>query len=366
MSQHTSSKRNQSDISSDTRQTKSSLKKRVTETKNTLTETQNTLTDERNIIQGTIMAIHWRNKRLGCAYYFPSVYTMYLMEDEPETEPYDLTDQLIDQISPQVLLLVTDVCSLFNSVISRYENINVEKRAYKDFDAKYARQRLLNWQIQNCNQQNDMESHSKSESFSSGNDNRSAAYLRLSGIIHLESYITAFQFSLSISFRVFFKQTLYSIKCRDSKASWIKQHKAISYFIHPDKVDLVKELRGYLKHMKNVNRLLADIREHQATSEEWQQLLRFVYYGIRIHGALQHQSTNTLPIMTKIRDTMNTFILKRVGTDINDTIDFEKSAVENRVVVKSKVNRELDGLKEKYQTLDDFLVRKFILLVRTY
>ena len=57
----------------------------------------------------------------------------------------------------------------------------------------------------------------------------------------------------------------------------------------------------------------------------------------------------------KMDNVFSTRQLQEVGFLINNVIDFEQSAQEERLVVKEGVDDELDELKRKYCGLDDFL-----------
>ncbi|KAL0080660.1 muts domain V-domain-containing protein [Phycomyces blakesleeanus] len=131
------------------------------------------------------------------------------------------------------------------------------------------------------------------------------------------------------------------------------RHLSVEYFSGHGRAEMVKELVGYLGNIKNVARLLANIREHRATHNEWNQLLNFAYYGIRINGLFKHSPQ--LPIISKIQ-AIDKHLLRTLGTDINDTIDFGQSSTENRVVVNTRINKDLDLLKKKYEALDDYLL----------
>ncbi|KAJ8662917.1 hypothetical protein O0I10_001093 [Lichtheimia ornata] len=136
------------------------------------------------------------------------------------------------------------------------------------------------------------------------------------------------------------------------------RHTAISHFSTNDTVALVKELRGHLKHIKNIPRMMSMIRENRATVHDWQQLLQFAYYSMRIQTSLASMDlTKELQVTQKIKSAMGTEKLRRVGSAINDMIDFEQSRHEGRVVVKENVDEHLDKLRETYDNLEPVLLQ---------
>ncbi|KAG0170431.1 MutS protein msh5 [Apophysomyces sp. BC1015] len=135
-----------------------------------------------------------------------------------------------------------------------------------------------------------------------------------------------------------------------------ERHASIQFFIRSDGETMVQELRKHLKQIRNIPRLISKVREHQVTANEWQQLLQFAYYGIRIGEMLQQCSHLDLPILHKAERIVELSTLKKIGSDINNMIDFDQSSMEDRTIIKKRVDQELDILKEKYEGLDDFLL----------
>ncbi|KAI7885578.1 hypothetical protein K492DRAFT_203978 [Lichtheimia hyalospora FSU 10163] len=137
-----------------------------------------------------------------------------------------------------------------------------------------------------------------------------------------------------------------------------QRHTAISYFSTNDTMALIKELRNHLKHIKNIPRVISVIRENRAGVNDWQQLLQFAYYSMRIQSSLAGiPPTDELQVIQKIKSTMGADKLRRVGSAINDMIDFEQSRYEGRVVVKENVDEHLDKLREIYNNLEPILLQ---------
>ncbi|KAF7731558.1 MutS protein msh5 [Apophysomyces ossiformis] len=101
---------------------------------------------------------------------------------------------------------------------------------------------------------------------------------------------------------------------------------------------MIREVCGYLKQMRNIPRILSKVREHQCSVVEWQQLLQFAYYGIKLYESVRSYNKLDVPIVHKIQNTVDVQSLKKLGSDINDMIDFERSHEEDRTVVKKNVD----------------------------
>ncbi|CEG82159.1 hypothetical protein RMATCC62417_16274 [Rhizopus microsporus] len=140
-----------------------------------------------------------------------------------------------------------------------------------------------------------------------------------------------------------------------------ERHASIEFLIRSDVREELQELRTYLPQIKNIHWLLSKVKEHKATPNDWQHILKFAYYSICIFGLLsQIQSINgaeQLSIFQSIQDhTSDIEDMKAVGTDINNLIDFEASKHEGRNIIKEKLDAELDFLKSRYEHMDTYLL----------
>ena len=61
--------------------------------------------------------------------------------------------------------------------------------------------------------------------------------------------------------------------------------------------------------------------------------------------------------MLQIEGSFDRDALNAVGQEMNDTIDWEESTAEDRVVIKHGVDEKLDGYKRTYAGIDSLLVR---------
>ncbi|CAO3628674.1 unnamed protein product [Cunninghamella echinulata] len=107
---------------------------------------------------------------------------------------------------------------------------------------------------------------------------------------------------------------------------------------------IIMELRGHLKHIKNIPRILSHIHEHHATSTEWHNLLQFVYYVLKIVDSLQRFNIITGTLFEKFLSLVDVDLLVRLGKTINDMEHFLNT-------------KDLDKLRVKYSCLDDYLIQ---------
>ncbi|KAL9558567.1 hypothetical protein PS6_001209 [Mucor atramentarius] len=137
------------------------------------------------------------------------------------------------------------------------------------------------------------------------------------------------------------------------------RHLAIGLFMASDMRDTSITLRSHLRHIKNIHRLLARVRESKAKTSDWQYILKFAYYTICIFSALQsiiNSSYTECPLILKfkkLQSTVNT--MQEAGSNIDSIIDFGASKQEAQIIVKKGVDSELDNLREQYERLDDTL-----------
>ncbi|KAL0142774.1 DNA mismatch repair protein MutS [Mucor lusitanicus] len=138
------------------------------------------------------------------------------------------------------------------------------------------------------------------------------------------------------------------------------RHLAIGLFMASDMRDTSITLRSHLRHIKNIHRLLARVRESKAKANDWQYILKFAYYTICIFNALQpiiNSPYAQCPLIQKFKKLLPTIsTLQEVGSNIDSIIDFSASKTEAQIIVKKGVDSELDVLREEYEKLDDTLL----------
>ncbi len=98
----------------------------------------------------------------------------------------------------------------------------------------------------------------------------------------------------------------------------------------------------------------------------WATLLELAYHTIDIRDTLlEVPGGESLPLLARSMQVLDTRLLQNVGRNINDIVDRELSIEQNRTVVKRGVNDQLDDLKNIYDGMDDLLSRTAIDIART-
>ncbi|KAI8819391.1 muts domain V-domain-containing protein [Fimicolochytrium jonesii] len=134
-----------------------------------------------------------------------------------------------------------------------------------------------------------------------------------------------------------------------------QRHAAVEFFLMTDIRYEVDQLRAALRNIKNIPRALRKMKS-KATIPEWQMILKFAYYSLKVRGILREITTEAqLTLLQKMNEVCNVQELKSVGSLINNVVDFDASVNEARFVVKPHVDDELDEMKRTYHGLDDLL-----------
>ncbi|KAI8973857.1 DNA mismatch repair protein MutS [Pilobolus umbonatus] len=131
------------------------------------------------------------------------------------------------------------------------------------------------------------------------------------------------------------------------------RHHAINFFMESHMSSHVSDIRGYLRHIKNIHLLLSSIKQQKATVHDWQLMINFIYYSICISGVLNQLGESEMT--SRIQPMIPISTLKSLGTRINSMIDFEASKQEKSIVIKNEVDSGLKQLRKKYECLENYL-----------
>ncbi|TPX68056.1 hypothetical protein SpCBS45565_g03372 [Spizellomyces sp. 'palustris'] len=379
-----------------------------------------------------VMAVTYKNGKIGAAYYSVMDSKLYLMEDMEEDISFEITRLLRYQVQPSVIVTNARADDAFLEVLSAQDGslppCEIEIRPSTDFVYQTAKNKLCSIQIPAAGQHlDDCTSNPHSEDYESFTRKRVEMFLFLESIVSLDSvemvgcagallnYITKArltgsleadaeiellsveQFSLNqymhvnadtlCSLQIFQNEAHPSMHCKKGKEGfslfgimdttktpmgrallrqWFlrpsmstdvirERHTAVGYFLRPDIQFAMNQLRGSLKHVKNIPKILTKMRTH-ASIVEWQAILKFSYYALKIRSDLRELGADVkIPIVRKINEVFVVQELKEVGSYVNKAVDFDASVNEGRVVVKPHVDDELDELKRTYHGLDDLL-----------
>ena len=148
----------------------------------------------------------------------------------------------------------------------------------------------------------------------------------------------------------------------------------ISVFVRPENQIPLQKLSRSMSMIKNIRIVMTHLHKginggNQKSggfrSGVWATLLELAYHTIDIRDTLREVlGGESLPLLAKSMQVLDTRLLQNVGRNINDIVDRESSIEQNRTVVKRGVNDQLDDLKDVYDGMDDLLSRTAIDIAR--
>ncbi|EFC36581.1 predicted protein [Naegleria gruberi] len=133
-----------------------------------------------------------------------------------------------------------------------------------------------------------------------------------------------------------------------------KRHDAIDYFSRFSD-DIIDEIRENLKFVKNTKRIINRMREAKATVNDWSNLYKTLYCYKNITEILSEMDDN--PSVEVAQDLLNhdNESIMKVLQAISKIVDLKESRSQNRLVIMTGVNSELDNRRQTYESLDTFL-----------
>ncbi|PGH01372.1 DNA mismatch repair protein MSH5 [Blastomyces parvus] len=142
-------------------------------------------------------------------------------------------------------------------------------------------------------------------------------------------------------------------------------HDFISTYLRPDNGECIEKLTKSLKGIKNLRPVMVHVQKGISSgnakfkafkSGVWATLLEFAFHAIDVHETIRTVTgTENLDMHSRALEKLDVAILHQVGRIIHETVDLQSSIDEHRTVVKPRVDRELDDLKETYNGLDSLL-----------
>lgn len=138
-----------------------------------------------------------------------------------------------------------------------------------------------------------------------------------------------------------------------------ERHSSITAFLRSDNLHIIVTIGKSLRKVKNIPKILAALRRGQGGAGRggaWMALAQFTFFALKIQSCLQEMSgVRTLVIYRKVMETVDVSQIQAVGQMIHDTIDFDESSLQCRVVVQRNVDDELDQMKRMYDGMDSML-----------
>jgi len=135
------------------------------------------------------------------------------------------------------------------------------------------------------------------------------------------------------------------------------RHDAIACFVRPDNQATACAMHSHLNGIKNVPRILGIMKAGKARVSDWQCLVKFTFHSLMLRDAVAELShAGHVEIVKKLVEALEVASFKDVGSAVNETIDWEESALAERVCIRPHIDEELDNLKHIYNGIDSVLV----------
>ncbi|EJU03123.1 hypothetical protein DACRYDRAFT_50578, partial [Dacryopinax primogenitus] len=143
------------------------------------------------------------------------------------------------------------------------------------------------------------------------------------------------------------------------------RHDAISLFLHPSAESTVSSFPTRLKGLGGAGRAmkLLGLRGGRAEGgpKEWGALVKFAYEGAMLRESVLDlvsiPGAKDVEIVRKLLGSLEVAAFREMATLINETIDWDASELECRVVVRPRVDEALDNVRHIYHGLDSLMSR---------
>ncbi|KAG0036136.1 MutS protein msh5 [Podila clonocystis] len=346
-----------------------------------------------------ILAINFRGRRLGCAYFDAQLSKLFVMQDMAECKSLDVVETIKIQVQPTLVFITSrldeDITELLKANSFGHE-IKVEVRPNGDFSSPLGKSKLLSVMINTRRASRPARANeiqlpqvgmadeaTQKEALmllSNSIDMQSAesigcagaiiGYLSRNGIAHRNTHdgrsLTMFTIaSFSIDNYMFINPNamrslqIFEDETHPSMHNSIRGRKEglslfVTCFLRPENSVAVDQMASCLGHIKNMPKILLSLHR-RVNIIEWQAIHQFTYYSIKIHNLSQDFVLHDSPILQQIQVQFATHDLMDVATMINSILDFDESVIEGRCVVKHNVDEHLDEMRRTYQGLDSFL-----------
>ncbi|PIL22345.1 hypothetical protein GSI_15033 [Ganoderma sinense ZZ0214-1] len=391
--------------------------------------------------------------RVACAYFDPVKCTIYVLDDTPENQHFDLAKALLEQAGPDVVLTSSKADDNFIDVLRDHVDGSggtFQVRPHKEFIPLKGRDRLLSLRLlsQLPARSNEQDTASELGSVSeprnaydfmrrrreTGNDPtiqkwnasirlanfaaiensplclgsigslleylaraRAVSELEDEGISGLEvrsieplplTHSMQINMDALLSLQIFEEENHASIHSDKTKEGlslfgilngtkttlgralmreWFlrpsislevinARHDAVACFLRPDNTSTKNAMQGHLNGTKNVPRVFGAIRTGKAKVSDWQALVKFAFHALLLRDALSElKGAGGIEIVCKLLKALDVSSFCQLGNAVNEIIDWEESAIANRVCVRPRVDEELDNLKHIYNGIDSVL-----------
>ncbi|KAK7681540.1 hypothetical protein QCA50_015272 [Cerrena zonata] len=134
------------------------------------------------------------------------------------------------------------------------------------------------------------------------------------------------------------------------------RHDAVDCFMRPDNVPIADSMHNHLNGMKNVPKMMNVLKAGKAKLSDWQGVVKFVFHSVLLNDALPELNhAGSIEILRRLSNALEVASFKEIGTLVNETIDWDESALCDRVCVRPHIDEVLDHQKHLYAGLDSVL-----------
>ncbi|ORY09079.1 mismatch repair protein 5 [Clohesyomyces aquaticus] len=144
-----------------------------------------------------------------------------------------------------------------------------------------------------------------------------------------------------------------------------ERHETISIFLRPENADPFDSIISNLQKVKNMRVIMINLRKGVGggiakgggvSKSVWTGIRQFAFHALQIKDAIQEVvGAEHIGMRNKVLETFESYHLAQVGRQINEIVDFEKSAEESRTVILPGIDEELDQMKATFAGLDALL-----------
>ncbi|KAF9289991.1 MutS protein msh5 [Mortierella alpina] len=346
-----------------------------------------------------ILAVSMRGRTLGCAYYDGHLAKLYVMQDVVECSSLEIVESIKVQVRPTLILSSSRLDDIVIDALrfsETGEETKVEVLSGSDFSYSTAKSKLISVSIHMANTRGGSISSrgveitsAQRRSSEMHESSQRDAQIQLSNLIDIQSTESRFVYVRQSKHLKIFEEETHpsmhtSIRGRKEGLSlfgvldqtktpqgrylmkqWLlrpsvdpavlhARHQTVECFTRTENQTTIGQLIDSLSHIKNIPRVLQAL-PRKATIAEWQAILQFVYYCLKICHVSREIFVGEAPIISHILQFFTVKDLMDIGANINDVVDFDESVIEGRCVVKHNVDEELDHMRQTYHGLDSFL-----------
>ncbi|KAF9554712.1 hypothetical protein CPC08DRAFT_744416 [Agrocybe pediades] len=134
------------------------------------------------------------------------------------------------------------------------------------------------------------------------------------------------------------------------------RHDAVECFMLSENVTTSLTIHNHLKGIKNMPRIMGLLKDGKGKLADWQGLVKFTFHATMLRDSVSelHQASK-VEVLRKLISALDIPAFRDIGIRTNEIIDWEESAVHERVCVRPNIDEDLDNRKHIYHGIDSVL-----------